>query len=125
MSKSSARILVVDDDPEIMTLLSTRLSKRGYKMSTAGDGTKALEVARREMPDVMILDVMMPGKSGWEVMRALKQDPETEGIKILILTAMGKPGEITAPIMGADAYVDKPFDFDEIERIIGELLAKK
>src|SRR6185503_15397524 len=108
MSKAAARILVVDDDPEIMSLLSTRLGKRGYKMSTAGDGTKALEVARREMPDVMILDVMMPGKSGWEVMRALKQDPETEGIKILILTAMGKPGEITAPIMGADAYVDKP-----------------
>lgn len=122
MTKPQASILVVDDDPEIMTLLSTRLGKRGYKLSTAGDGHKALEIARREVPDLMILDVMMPGKSGWEVARALKQDPATEKIKIIILTAMGKSGEITAPIMGADAYIDKPFEFEEVERVIGELL---
>ena len=66
-----ANILVVDDDPEIVTLLSTRLGKRGYKVSTAGDGARAIELAKRERPDLVLLDVMMPGKSGWEVARAL------------------------------------------------------
>ena len=118
-----ASILVVDDDPEIVTLLSTRLGKRGYKISTAGDGTRALELAKRERPDLVLLDVMMPGKSGWEVARALKQDPVTQNVKIVMVTAIGeKTNEITAPIYGADAHVDKPFEFEKLERVIGELL---
>ena len=70
---------MVDDDPEIVTMLSTRLAKRGYKVTTASDGNEALELAKREQPDVVLLDVMMPGKSGWEVARALKQDPVDPG----------------------------------------------
>ena len=72
-----ASILVVDDDPEIVTMLSTRLTKRGYTVTTASDGNRAIEMAKREQPDVVLLDVMMPGKSGWEVARALKHDPVT------------------------------------------------
>jgi CheY-like chemotaxis protein len=117
-------ILVVDDDPEIVTLLATRLSKRGYKVATASDGTSALDIAKRERPDVVLLDVMMPGKSGWEVARALKQDPATQATKIVMVTAIGeKTNEITAPIYGADAHVDKPFEFEKLERVIGKLLA--
>jgi DNA-binding response OmpR family regulator len=120
----AASILVVDDDPEIVTLLSTRLGKRGYKVSTAGDGKRALELARREKPDLILLDVMMPGKSGWEVARALKQDPVTSGVKIVMVSAIGATtNEITAPIYGADAHVDKPFEFDKLERVIHDLLA--
>ena len=116
-------ILVVDDDPEIVTLLSTRLGKRGYKISTANDGTQALELAKRDKPDLVLLDVMMPGKSGWEVARALKQDPETESVKIVMVTAIGeKTNEITAPIYGADAHIDKPFEFEKLERVINQLL---
>jgi CheY-like chemotaxis protein len=116
-------ILVVDDDPEIVTMLSTRLGKRGYKVATASDGTRALEIAKRDHPDLVVLDVMMPGKSGWEVARALKQDPSTQPIKILMLTAIGeKTNEITAPIYGADAHVDKPFEFDNLEKIIAGLV---
>lgn len=123
MSKS-ASILVVDDDPEIVTMLTTRLTKRGYTVSTASDGTKALELARRERPDVVLLDVMMPGKSGWEVARALKQDPVTQACKIVMVSAIGeKTNEITAPIYGADAHVDKPFEFETLERVIADLLA--
>ena len=119
-------ILVVDDDPEIVTLLSTRLSKRGYKISTANDGSKALELAKRELPDLVLLDVMMPGKSGWEVARALKQDPATQGVKIMMVTAIGeKTNEITAPIYGADAHIDKPFEFEEVERVIASLVGSK
>jgi DNA-binding response OmpR family regulator len=122
MSKS-ASILVVDDDPEIVAMLTARLSKRGYSVSTAGDGTKALELARRERPDVVLLDVMMPGKSGWEVARALKQDPATQACKIVMVSAIGeKTNEITAPIYGADAHVDKPFEFETLERVIAGLL---
>ena len=121
--QNPASLLVVDDDPEIVNMLALRLGKRGYKVSTANDGTAALELARREKPDLVLLDVMMPGKSGWEVARALKQDPETEHVKIVMLTAIGeKTNEITAPIYGADAHVDKPFEFDKLERVIGDLL---
>ena len=116
-------ILVVDDDPEIVTLLSTRLSRRGYKISTANDGTRALELAKRELPDLVLLDVMMPGKSGWEVARALKQDPVTAHVKIMMVTAIGeKTNEITAPIYGADAHIDKPFEFEKLEKMILGLL---
>jgi CheY-like chemotaxis protein len=122
MSKEPT-ILVVDDDPEIVSMLSTRLGKHGYKVSTASDGTKALELAKRERPDLVLLDVMMPGKSGWEVARALKQDPLTQPIKIVMLTAIGeKTNEITAPIYGADAHVDKPFEFEKLERVIAGLV---
>jgi DNA-binding response OmpR family regulator len=123
MSKS-ASILVVDDDPEIVAMLNTRLTKRGYRVSTASDGAKALELAKRERPDVVLLDVMMPGKSGWEVARALKQDPVTQTCKIVMVSAIGeKTNEITAPIYGADAHVDKPFEFEALEKVIAGLLA--
>jgi len=128
MSKAepAASILVVDDDPEISTLLSTRLGKRGYKVSTASDGNKALEIARRDLPDLVILDVMMPGKSGWEVARALKQDPETDSIKIVMLSAIGPAtNSMTAPLYGADAHIDKPFEFEEVERVIAELINRR
>jgi CheY-like chemotaxis protein len=119
-----ASILVVDDDPEIVTMLNTRLTKRGYKVATAGDGHKAIEIAKREKPDVVLLDVMMPGKSGWEVARALKQDPVTQHVKIVMVSAIGeKTNEITAPIYGADAHVDKPFEFEKLEKVIAGLLA--
>src|SRR3569833_3501533 len=112
-------ILDVDDDPEIVTLLSTRLSKRGYKIATAIDGSNALELAKRELPDLVLLDVMMPGKSGWEVARALKQDPATQGVKIMMVTAIGEQtNEITAPLYGADAHIDKPFEFEKLEKMI-------
>jgi DNA-binding response OmpR family regulator len=118
-----ASILVVDDDPEIVTMLNTRLTKRGYKIVTAGDGNRAIELAKRERPDLVLLDVMMPGKSGWEVARALKQDPVTQNVKIVMVSAIGeKTNEITAPIYGADAHVDKPFEFEKLEKVIADLL---
>ncbi|MEO8704347.1 MAG: response regulator [Kofleriaceae bacterium] len=129
MSKAqptSATILVVDDDPEIVSMLSTRLGARGYKVSTASDGHRAIELAKREVPDVMLLDVMMPGKSGWEVARAIKQDPATAGIKIVMVTAIGEQvNEITSPLYGADAHIDKPFEFEKLERVISQLVTSR
>ena len=120
---SKASILVVDDDPEIVTMLSTRLGKRGYQVTTAPDGAKAIELAKTQKFDIILLDVMMPGKSGWEVARTLKQDPATQDAKIVMVSAIGeKTNEITAPIYGADAHVDKPFEFEKLEKVITQLL---
>src|SRR5688500_2024875 len=120
---SRPSVLVVDDDPEIVAMLSARLEKRGYTVHTAADGNEALAVAKRSRPALMVLDVMMPHKTGWEVARALKQDPVTEGIKIVMLTAIGEQmNEMTSPLYGADAYFDKPFDFAALEKKIAELL---
>jgi DNA-binding response OmpR family regulator len=121
-AQAGANILVVDDDPEIVALLTTRLTHRGYKVSSASDGHRAVELAKRERPALIILDVMMPGKSGWEVAKDLKHDPVTKDIKIVMLSAMGKTNELTAAINGADASLDKPFEFDELERIIKSLI---
>jgi CheY-like chemotaxis protein len=124
-NESGASILVVDDDPEIVAMLTTRLGHRGYKVTSASDGHRALELAKREKPDLMLLDVMMPGKSGWEVARSLKQDPVTQDIKIVMVTAIGEQvNEITSPLYGADAHIDKPFEFEKLERIIGGLIGR-
>ena len=124
MAKPPKTILVVDDDPEILSMLQLRLEHRGYKVLTASDGKEALAQAKRSRPALMILDVMMPSKNGWEVARALKQDPVTEGIKILMLTAIGaQVNEMTSPLYGADAHLDKPFNFNELDRTLERLLA--
>ncbi len=116
-------VLVVDDDPEIVAMLSTRLEARGYQVLTASDGKEALAEAKRRRPALIVLDVMMPGKSGWEVARALKQDPVTDTIKVIMLTAIGEQvNEMTSPLYGADAHFDKPFDFVALESKIAELL---
>lgn len=123
MAEPAHTILVVDDDPEIVGMVSLRLSRRGYRVITASDGIEALEAARRERPALVLLDVMMPGRNGWEVARALRHDPVTDKIKIVMLTAIGETvNEITSPLYGADAYVDKPFDFTVLENTIARLL---
>ena len=122
-AKTKASVLVADDDPEILTLLGLRLKQRGYEVFEAIDGEKALEEARERVPDLVILDVMMPQKNGWEVARELKHDEKTKGIGIIVLTAIGeKMNEITSPLYGADAHIDKPFEFERLERVIGGLL---
>jgi DNA-binding response OmpR family regulator len=119
-----ATILVVDDAPEILALVETRLRRRGFDVVTAADGEAALIAARARPPDLVVLDIMMPKRNGWEVARALKRDPATQATKIVVLTAIGEQvNEITSPLYGADAYLDKPFDFAELERIIDNLLA--
>ena len=123
-NEHGASILIVDDDPEIVAMLTTRLRHRGYKVATASDGHRALELAKREKPDLMLLDVMMPGKSGWEVARALKQDAATQSIKIVMVTAIGEQvNEITSPLYGADAHIDKPFEFERLEKVIAGLVS--
>ena len=117
-------ILVVDDAPEILALIETRLRRRGFEVRTASDGEAALEAAQSSPPDLVVLDIMMPKRSGWEVARALRRDPATSATKIVVLTAIGEQvNQLTSPIYGADAFLDKPFDFEDLERVIDDLLA--
>ncbi len=126
-AKAQGRVLVADDDPELLGLLSLRLKKIGYHVIEASDGQQALDAARaEEKPDVIVLDVMMPVKNGWEVARELRHDAEFKNIGIVILTAIGeKMNEMTSPLYGADEFIDKPFEFDVLEKAIKTVLAKK
>jgi DNA-binding response OmpR family regulator len=119
-------VLIADDDPEILTLLSIRLSKKGYKVLEAADGLQTLQVARAQRPDLVLLDVMMPGRNGWEVAREMRNDPTLADIGIVMLTAIGeKVNEMTSPLYGADDFVDKPFDFNDLEQKISRVIANR
>lgn len=107
-------------------MLSIRLSKKGYKVLEAADGLQTLQMAHAQHPDLVLLDVMMPGKNGWEVARELRGDSELSDIGIVMLTAIGeKVNEMTSPLYGADDYVDKPFDFAELEAKIARVIQAK
>lgn len=102
-------ILVVDDEQDIVDLISYNLSKEGYEVATASNGTDAVELAQRLRPDLVILDIMMPGLDGFEVCRTLRQDPSMQSTAIVFLTA--KAGEIDQILgleLGADDYIQKP-----------------
>jgi DNA-binding response OmpR family regulator len=119
-------ILIADDDPQILTMLGIRLAKKGYTIIEASDGLQTLKQAREHHPDLVLLDVMMPGKNGWEVAKELRSDDELKNIGIVMLTAIGeKVNELTSPLYGADAYVDKPFDFNDLEKKIKTILDEK
>lgn len=116
-------LLVADDDPEILSMLSLRLTKRGYDVVEAADGVETIRRARDKRPDVVVLDVMMPRKNGWEVARELRSDPDLRNVGIVMLTAIGeKVNEMTSPLYGADDYVDKPFDFTDLEARIRRVI---
>jgi DNA-binding response OmpR family regulator len=126
MSTKKPVILIADDDPEILTMLGIRLSKKGYQVLEAVDGNQTINLARKHHPDLVLLDVMMPGKNGWEVAKELRSDEQFGNLGIVMLTAIGeKVNEMTSPLYGADAYVDKPFDFSELEEKIKIVLAER
>ncbi len=102
-------ILVVDDEQDIVDLISYNLSKEGFKVLTASNGLDAVQTATEQKPDLVILDIMMPGMDGFEVCRSLREHPDTKPISIMFLTA--KSGEIDQILgleLGADDYVQKP-----------------
>jgi DNA-binding response OmpR family regulator len=108
-------VLVVDDEPSILETTRFILESEGYRVLTARDGDEALDTLQRERPPVVLLDVMLPKRNGFEVCRLIKQDPALSGTFVLILTARGqKADEAMAIEAGADTYMRKPFDDEEI-----------
>jgi DNA-binding response OmpR family regulator len=119
-------ILVVDDDPVIQTLLHVNFEMEGYKVVEAVDGVEGLERARADRPDVVVLDIMMPKMNGLEVASALKADPVTAGIPVILLSAKAQESDIKAgQSTGAEDYMTKPFDpLDLLDRVAA-LLARQ
>ena len=104
------QILVVDDEEDILELVRFNLSKEGYQAICAETGEKAVKMARSEIPDLIVLDLMLPGMDGLEVTKFLKKDVETQHIPIVMLTAKGEESDVVTGLeLGADDYVTKPF----------------
>ena len=104
------RILVVDDEEDILELIRFNLAREGYPVICTTSGEESLKIARKEHPDLIVLDLMLPGIDGLEVARVLKNDSKTSGMAIIMLTAKGEePDIVTGLELGADDYVTKPF----------------
>jgi CheY-like chemotaxis protein len=121
-----ANILLVDDEPDFLIVMEKLLKKHGYEVTEAVNGTTALKKAKEELPDVLLLDVMMGDTSGWEVARKLKANPETKNLPIIMLTVMAEEESIKKSFeyAGADWHVPKPFDIDLLFFIL-DIVAKK
>jgi DNA-binding response OmpR family regulator len=119
------RVLIVEDDSDIAALISHYLERAGYASECIGDGARALTVARETPPDLVILDLMLPGLNGLEVCRALRADHRTAALPIIMLTARGEESErILGLDTGADDYVVKPFSPNELMARVRALLRR-
>jgi len=109
------KLLVVDDEKDILTLLEYNLEKAGFKVISAQDGPEAIDVAKKEKPDLIILDIMLPSMEGTEVCRILKREEATSRVPIIMLTAKGEEvDKIVGFELGADDYITKPFSPREL-----------
>ena len=119
----STKILIADDEPNIVISLEFLMKREGYQVLVARDGVAALEAIRRERPALVLLDVMMPGKTGFEVCAEVRADESLAGVKIVMLTAKGRDTDVAQGMgVGADAYVTKPFSTRELAAKVKELL---
>ena len=117
-------VLIADDEPNIVISLEFLMRREGHRVSVARDGDAALAAIRSEPPDLVLLDVMMPGRSGMEVCQAVREDPALAGVKILMLSAKGRDTDLAkGAALGADAYMTKPFSTRELADKVRELLA--
>jgi len=119
------KILIVDDEPNIVISLEFLMKKEGFEVAVANDGEEALVKVASFNPDLMLLDVMMPKKSGFEVCEALRADPQRSGLQIVMLTAKGRDTEVAKGLaLGADAYVTKPFSTKDLVAKVKQMLAR-
>ena len=109
------KVLIADDEQNIVISLEFLMKREGYQVEVANDGEEAVRRIRASRPDLVLLDVMMPKKSGFEVCQEIRSDPEMAGVRILMLTANGRDTEVAKGLaLGADAYMTKPFSTREL-----------
>jgi two-component system phosphate regulon response regulator PhoB len=119
------RVLVVDDEADIVALVAYHLAKSGYRVSTASSGTDALDAARRERPALVVLDLMLPGMSGFEVLEQLRSSDATRDVAVLMLTARREEQDrIRGLSIGADDYLTKPFSPQELVLRVAAILRR-
>ena len=121
----TTKILIADDEPNIVISLEYLLQREGYTVLVARDGQEALDTIAREQPALVLLDVMMPHKTGFEVCQAVRADEALQGTKILMLTAKGRETDVAKGLaLGANAYMTKPFSTRELVLKVAELLGE-
>lgn len=121
----SARILAVDDEPDVLTIVQSALQSEGYEVETAANGQDCLEAAKANPPDLILLDVMMPGMSGFDVLRELKAHDPTSRIPIIMLTGLSERKKIQEALAsGIDYYIIKPFDFHDLIIKVHQVLSE-
>lgn len=121
----AARILIADDEENIVISLEYLMKREGFEVSIAPDGEQAMAMIRSERPDLVLLDIMMPKKSGFEVCQEIKADPDLKSVRIVMLTAKGRETEVAKGMaLGADCYITKPFSTKELVERIRSMLAE-
>jgi DNA-binding response OmpR family regulator len=117
------KILIVDDEPNIVVPLQFLMEQNGYDVKIADTGEAAIDLMARFRPDLVLLDIMLPGVNGLEVCQMLREDPGLKNTKIILVSALGRDVDIAKGMaMGADAYITKPFSNREIVSRVDELL---
>lgn len=128
-STAPVRVLVAEDEPAMLGLVARHLKNLGYSVVEASEGDVAWRLAQEHVPDLVILDVMMPGMSGWEVCRRIKSEASDGGrfsrTGVIMLTGIGENlNEMTSPLFSADAWLNKPFEFTELDERVQETLQR-
>lgn len=119
------KILIADDEPNIVVSLEFLMKREGFEVVVATDGDAALEAVAAHTPDLILLDVMLPKKDGFEVCQQLRANPKWQSVKIIMLTAKGRDTEVAKGLaIGADAYMTKPFATKELVAQVKQLLAR-
>lgn len=119
----SHKILIADDEPNILISLEFLMKREGFEVAVARDGQEALDAVARNRPSLVLLDVMMPKKTGFEVLQELRADDANRDIRVLMLTAKGRETDVAKGMaLGADAYMTKPFSTKELVQKVRELL---
>lgn len=126
MNDHDATVLVADDDDDVLALVVRRLERSGYKVLAARDGAEALRLAQESVPDLAVLDVMMPQLTGYEVTQRLREDPSTERIPVILLTARVQEADVNRGFsVGADDYIKKPFSPQELQSRVQAVLGRR
>ncbi len=123
MNGQTPRILIVEDEPSIALSLRFLMEQEGYQVHVVEDGEAALETCRKMLPNLVLLDVMLPGISGFEVCRQLKSGPDGQALKVVLVTARGREADLEkGQAVGADAYIVKPFAIRAVMETVRNLL---
>ena len=125
MTLEQTRILVADDERDIRDLLTFKLGQAGYTVQAVGNGTLALAAIEADPPDLAVLDFMMPGLSGIDVLRKIREDGRLSGVRVILLTARARDADVDAGfVSGADDYIIKPFSPRELLHRVNTVLAR-
>jgi DNA-binding response OmpR family regulator len=122
-TKKRPTVLIADDDLEILAMVRALLRRRDVNLLEASDGDEAMRLILENHPNLVVLDVMMPGQTGWEICKSIREHQSLKDIGIIMLTGIGERlNEMTSPLYGADAYLDKPFEIAALEAAVDKVL---